>query len=70
VDGIESEHAAKAEQQSWLVVEISSTLAGLGMLPIQNTPQLSKSVQDVLMAASLLLERLQEAQASGAVPSD
>jgi hypothetical protein len=43
---------------------ISNALVDLGMLPIQDIPQLSKSAHEVLMAAGLLLEGLREARAS------
>jgi hypothetical protein len=49
---------------------ISNALVDLGMLPVQDIPQLPKSAQEVLMAAGLLLERLQEAQASDTGPWD
>jgi hypothetical protein len=39
---IRSERNTKAGQLSWLVVEISNALADLGMLPVQDIPQLSK----------------------------
>jgi hypothetical protein len=44
VDRINSEHATEAERLSQLVMEISSALVDLGMLPIQDIPQLPKSV--------------------------
>jgi hypothetical protein len=70
VDGIGVERAAEAGQLSQLVMEISNAPADLGMLPIQDIPQLSRSVQEVLTMASLLLERLREAQVSDAGPWD
>jgi hypothetical protein len=70
VDRIKGEHDAKVRQLSQLVVEISSILVDLGMLPVWHIPQLPKSAQEVLMAAGLLLEHLQEAQASSANPWD
>jgi hypothetical protein len=45
VDGIKSERAAKAEQQSQQVVGISNALVDLGMLLVQDIPQLSKSAR-------------------------
>jgi hypothetical protein len=70
VDGIGGERAVEAGQLSQLVMEISNAPADLGMLPIQDIPQLSRSAQEVLTTAGLLLERLREAQASGAGPWD
>jgi hypothetical protein len=70
VDGIEGERAIDAGQLSQLAVEISNALADLGMLPVQNIPQLLKSAQEVLTTTGLLLERLWEAQTSGASPWD
>jgi hypothetical protein len=70
VVGIKGERAAEAGKLSQLVVEISNPLVDLGMLPIWDIPQLAKLTQEVLMAASLLLERQREAQASDASPWD
>jgi hypothetical protein len=42
VDGIGGERAAKAGQLSHLVAEISNALVDLGMLPVQDIPQLLK----------------------------
>jgi hypothetical protein len=53
-----------------MVMEISNALVDQGMLLIQDIPQLLKSAQKVLTVASLLLERLREAQASGTSPWD
>jgi hypothetical protein len=41
-------------------------LVDLGMLPVQDIPQLSKLDRKVLLASGLVLELLQEALASGA----
>jgi hypothetical protein len=70
VDGIDGERVTEAGQLSYLVVEISINLVDLGMLPIQDILWLPKSAQEVLTAAALLLEYLQEAQASRASPWD
>jgi hypothetical protein len=40
------------------------------MLPVQDIPQLQKLAREVLAVASLVLECLQEAQASDAGPWD
>jgi hypothetical protein len=42
------------------VVGISNALADLGMLPIQDIPQLPKSAWEVLSVADLILKQLQE----------
>jgi hypothetical protein len=61
---VESECAAEAVQLSRLVMEISDALVNLSVFPIQDIPAHLKSIQDVLTAASLILERLQEEHAS------
>jgi hypothetical protein len=66
VDGIKGERTAEAEQLSQLVVGIFNALVDLGMLPVQDIPQLLKSVCEVLTVAGLILEDLSEAQTSGA----
>jgi hypothetical protein len=48
------------------VVGISNALADLDMVTIQDIPPLSKSAQEVLPVADLILKRLQQALASGA----
>jgi exosome complex RNA-binding protein Csl4 len=55
VDRIAGEHNVEAGQLSQLVVGILNALVNLGMLPIQDIPQLSKSAEIVLTAAGLLL---------------
>jgi hypothetical protein len=55
-------------QPSRSVMEISNALIDLGMFPIQDIPVHPKSTQDVLTAASLVLERLQEEHAPMPVP--
>jgi hypothetical protein len=64
VDGIGGERGVEAGQLMQLVMEISNALADLGMLPIQDIPQLSKSAQEALTVVGLFLERLREAHAS------
>jgi hypothetical protein len=51
-------------------VGISNALVDLGMLPVQDIPQLPKLAREVLIVVGLILERLREAQASGACPRD
>jgi hypothetical protein len=70
VDRIDGERATEAEQLSQWVMRISSVLVDLGLRPIQDIPQLSKSAQEVLPAVDLTFKRLQEALASGAGPWD
>jgi hypothetical protein len=68
VAGVESERAAEAVQLSWSVMEISDALVDLGVFPIWDIPTHPMSAQDVLMAASPILEHLREEHASGAEP--
>jgi hypothetical protein len=58
VDRINGERATEAGQLSQLVVGISNALVDLGMLPVQDIPQLLKSARKVLLAAGLIVERL------------
>jgi hypothetical protein len=51
-------------------MRISNILVNLGMLPIQNIPQLLKSTQEVLPAVNLLLQCLHETLASDTGPWD
>jgi hypothetical protein len=70
VDRIDGERTAKTEQLSQRVVRISSILVNLGLLPIQDIPQLPKSAWEVLPVVDLILKRLQEALASYTGPWD
>jgi hypothetical protein len=54
-DRIDGERATKVKRLSWQVVRISGILVDLGMLPVQNIPQLPKSAQKVLPVVSLVL---------------
>jgi hypothetical protein len=58
MDGVEDERATKVGKLSMLVVGISNALVNLQMLPIWDILQLSKSVLEVLVVASLILECL------------
>jgi hypothetical protein len=58
MDGVEDEHTTKVGKLSMLVVGISNALVNLQMLPIWDILQLSKSVLEVLVVASLILECL------------
>jgi hypothetical protein len=60
---VESERAAEVVQLSWLVMEISDAPVDLVVFPIRDIPVHPKSAQDVLMAASLVLERQREEHA-------
>jgi hypothetical protein len=53
---------------SLLVMGISNTLVNLRMLPIGDTPKLSKFAQEVLVVADLILEPLREERAFDAGP--
>jgi hypothetical protein len=70
VDGIGGERATEAGQLSRLVMEISNVLADLGMLLVQDIPQLPKLAQEALTVVGLFLERLREVQASDVGPWD
>jgi hypothetical protein len=70
VDKIDGERAAEAEPLSRQVIRISGVLVDLGMLPIQNIPQLPKSARKQLPVVDLILQHLHEALASGAGPWD
>jgi hypothetical protein len=65
VDRIDNEHAVEVKQLSQWVVRISNIMFDLGLLPIQDIPQLLKSAQEVLLVVDIL-KRLQEVLASGA----
>jgi hypothetical protein len=58
VDGIKGERAVEAGRLSQLVMGISNALVDLGMLHVQDIPQLLKSAREVLTVAGLILERL------------
>jgi hypothetical protein len=65
VDRIDNEHAVEVKQLSQWVMRISSIMFDLGLLPIQDIPQLLKSAQEVLLVVDIL-KRLQEVLASDA----
>jgi hypothetical protein len=52
------------------VMRIFGVLVDLGILPVQNIPQLPKSAREVLPAVDLILQCLQEALASSTGPWD
>jgi hypothetical protein len=56
--GVEDECVTEAGKLLKLVVDISNSLVDLGMLPIQNIPQLLKLAQEDLVVADLILECL------------
>jgi hypothetical protein len=58
VDGVKDERAAEAKKLLTLVMGISNLLVDLELLPIRYIPQLSKTVQEVLAVAGLILERM------------
>jgi hypothetical protein len=55
VDRIAGERNVEAGQLLQLVMGILNALVNLGMLPVQDIPQLPKSAEIVLTAAGLLL---------------
>jgi hypothetical protein len=55
VDRIVGDRNVEAGQLSQLVVGILNALVNLGILPVQDIPQLPKSAEIVLTAAGLLL---------------
>jgi hypothetical protein len=67
---VKDDCATEAGKLSKWVMEISNSLVDVGMLPIRYIPQLPKMAQEVLAAAGLILERLQEVHASDAGPWD
>jgi hypothetical protein len=67
---IDGERAAEAHQVSQWVVRISNVLVDLGLMPVQDIPQLPKSAREVLPVVDLVLKCLQEALASGVGPWD
>jgi hypothetical protein len=68
VVGIESECTTEAVQLSQSVMEIFDALVNLGVFPIWDIPTHPELAQDVLTAASFILEHLQEEHASGTGP--
>jgi hypothetical protein len=70
MDRINGKCTTEAERLLWQVMRVSHILVDLGMLPIKDIPQLSKSAREVLPAVGLILKRLQEALASSAGPWD
>jgi hypothetical protein len=65
---VENEHATEAVQLLLSVMEISDAVVDLGVFLIWDIPPQPRSAQDVLMAASLVLEHLREEHASGTGP--
>jgi hypothetical protein len=70
VDRVNGVHASEGEQLLPGIMRISNVLVDLGMLPIQNIPQLPKSAWEVLLVADLVLKCLQEVLRFGASPWD
>jgi hypothetical protein len=65
---VETELIAVAMQLSWLVMEIFDALVDLCMFAIRHIPAHPESAQDVLTAASLILEHPWEEHAYDAGP--
>jgi hypothetical protein len=70
VDKIDGERADEAEKLSQWVVRISIVMVNLGLLPIQDIPQLLKLAWEVLPVVHLVFKCLQEVLASNASPWD
>jgi hypothetical protein len=68
VAGVENERVVEVVQLSKSVMEIFDSLVGPGLSPIRDIPVYLTLAQDVLTAASLILEHLREEHASGADP--
>jgi hypothetical protein len=64
VDRIADDRAAEAEWLSCQVAQVAGVLTDLGLLPIEDIPQLSKTAQEVLPVVALILKCLQEARDS------
>jgi hypothetical protein len=62
--------AAEAEWLSRQVMQVAGVLIDLGLLPIEDVPQLPKIAREVLSVVDLILKRLQEALAFGDGPWD
>jgi hypothetical protein len=56
----EDDHVVETEQLSRSIMEISDTPVDVNVLPIRDVPLHPRSTKDVLMAFSLVLERLWE----------
>jgi hypothetical protein len=65
---IDGECAGEGERLSRQVMRISGILVDLGMLPIQDIPQLPRSAREVLSVVDLILKSLQEALTFSADP--
>jgi hypothetical protein len=70
VDKIAIDRAAEAERLSHQVVQVAGVLIDLGLLPIEDIPQLPKTAEEVLPALTLMLKHLQEALDYGISPWD
>jgi hypothetical protein len=68
VNRMDDDRAADAERLSWQVVHVASIVVDLGMLPVEDIPQLPKTDEQVLSVVALILKHLQEVLDSGAIP--
>jgi hypothetical protein len=68
VNRMDDDRAAEAERLSWQVVHVASIVVDLGMLPVEDIPQLPKTDEQVLSVVALILKHLQEVLDSGAIP--
>jgi hypothetical protein len=70
VDKIDGERTTEVGQLLQRVMRISIVLVDLGLLPIQDFPQLLKLAREVMSVVNLVLKCLQEALASSTSPWD
>jgi hypothetical protein len=70
MDIIAVDPATEAERLSQQVMRVVGVLIDLGLLPVEDIPQLLKTTQEVLPAVTLNLKHLQEALDSSADPWD
>jgi hypothetical protein len=66
VRGIALDRVTEVGRLSRGLIWVAGELIDLGLLPIEDIPQLSKIAQDALLAVALLLKRLQEQLGSSA----
>jgi hypothetical protein len=58
VNRTSDDHAVEAERLSRQVVQVASILVDLGLLLVEDIPQLPKTAQRVLLAVTLILKCL------------
>jgi hypothetical protein len=70
VHGVADNWAAEAECLSRQLAWVAKVLIDLGLLPIEDMPQLPQMARDALPAVTLVVERLQEVLDFGTGPWD